>query len=178
MPITITLVGTGVVTGRLTFVNGTPAANASIEIFGNNVPFESATTDSNGIYTITQVPVGRPFTVRAFDPRGFNSFRDVLNNVLVNNGDTLNINLVLPALATVQVTVLQANGTPLAGAQIDVKNSINNFFQFAGVTNTSGVLSILMFRKANLWWKPSLPITLVSPATLPEQSRLPTMAVR
>ncbi len=143
VPITITLVGTGVVTGRLTFVNGTPAANASIEIFGNNVPFESATTDSNGIYTITQVPVGRPFTVRAFDPRGFNSFRDVLNNVLVNNGDTLNINLVLPALATVQVTVLQANGTPLAGAQIDIKNSINNFFQFAGVTNTSGVLSIL-----------------------------------
>ena len=70
VPITITLVGTGVVTGRLTFVNGTPAANASIEIFGNNVPFESATTDSNGIYTITQVPVGRPFTVRAFDPRG------------------------------------------------------------------------------------------------------------
>ena len=63
--------------------------------------------------------------------------------MLVNNGDTLNINLVLPALATVQVTVLQANGTPLAGAQIDVKNSINNFFQFAGVTNTSGVLSIL-----------------------------------
>ena len=108
VPVTITLIGTGVVTGRVTFVNGAATANAFVQIFGNNVPSESATTDSNGFYTITQVPVGRPFTVRAFDPRGFGSFRDVLNNVLANNGDTLTVNVVLPALATVHVTVLHA----------------------------------------------------------------------
>jgi hypothetical protein len=142
VPVTITLVGTGVVTGRVTFVNGTPAANAFVEVFGNNVPTQSTNTDSNGIYTITQVPVGRPFTVRAFDPRGFSSFRDALNNQLANNGDTLTVNIVLPALATVRVTVLQANGTPLAGPQINLRNSLNSFFQFFGFADNNGVLSI------------------------------------
>lgn len=142
VPVTVTLIGTGVVTGRVTFVNGTPAANAFVEIFGNNFSTQSTSTDSNGNYSITQVPVGRPFTVRAFDPRGFSSFRDVLNNVLVNNGDTLTVNVVLPALATVRVTVLQANNVPLANAQIDIKNSLNGFFQFEGFTDTNGVFSI------------------------------------
>jgi Carboxypeptidase regulatory-like domain/Bacterial TSP3 repeat/Bacterial Ig-like domain (group 2) len=142
VPITVTLIGTGVVTGRATFVNGTAAANALVELFGNNVPFISTTTDSNGIYTFTQVPVGLPFTVEVFDPRGNGAFRNIPNNVLANNGDTLTVNAVLPALATVRVTVLQANGTPLAGPQIDLKNSNNNFFQFFGFADVNGVLSI------------------------------------
>jgi hypothetical protein len=142
VPITVTLIGTGVVTGRVTFLNGTPAANAFIELFGNNVSFLETSTDSNGIFTLTQVPVGRPFTVEAFDPRGNGSFRSVQNNVLAHNGDTLPVNIVLPALATVHVTVLQANGTPLANAQINLENSTNNFFQFFGFTDVNGVLSV------------------------------------
>ena len=142
VPITVTLIGTGVVTGRVTFVNGTAAANSSVEVFGNNVPTRSTTTDANGTYTITQVPVGRPFTLRAFDPRNVGTFRDVLNNVIANDGDTLTVNAVLPALATVQVSVVQGNNTPLSGAQINIKNSINNFFQFIGFADANGNLSI------------------------------------
>jgi hypothetical protein len=142
VPITVTLTGTGVVTGRVTFVNGSPAANSFVELFGNNVPFNSTTTDANGNYTFTQVPVSRPFTVRAFDPRNGNTFRDVNNNVLAADGATLNVNLVLPAIASVQVTVVQANGSPLAGPEIDIRNSINNFFQFAGFADANGVLVI------------------------------------
>ena len=41
VPITVILPGTGVVTGRVIFINGSPAANASVQIFGNNVPFAS-----------------------------------------------------------------------------------------------------------------------------------------
>ncbi len=142
VPVTITLLGTGVVTGRVTFVNGASAPNSSVEVFGNNVPFQSTSTDSNGNYTITQVPVGRPFTLRAFDPRGLGTFRDASNNVIANDGATLTVNAVLPAEATVQVTVVQANGTPVAGAQIDIKNSLNNFFQFVGFTDNNGVFNI------------------------------------
>lgn len=143
VPVTVVLPGTGVVSGRVTFVNGTPVANATVEIFGNNVPFEETVTDSNGLYTITQIPVGRPFTVRVFDPRFFFSiFRDVPNNVISQDGQTLNVNVVLPAIATVHVTVLQSNNTPLVGAQVDIKNSLSCCFNFAGNTDSNGSLSI------------------------------------
>src|SRR5262249_33963112 len=143
VPVTVTLPGTGVVTGRVTFVNGSPAANSTVELFGDNVPFQETITDSNGLYTFTQVVVGRPFTVRAFDPRAFfNNFPDVTNNVIGQDGGTLNVNLVLPAIATVHVTVLQANNTPLVNAQIDIKNSLSCCFQFAGRTDANGVLNI------------------------------------
>jgi hypothetical protein len=140
--ITVTLVGTGVVTGRVTFVSGAPAANARVQLFGNNVPFQQTVTDSNGLYTFTQVPVARPFTAQMFDPRNTNTFRQFDNNVLSADGDTLTLNAVLPALATVQVTVLQGNNTPLPGPQINIKRFPNTFFEFAGVANTNGFLSI------------------------------------
>jgi hypothetical protein len=141
VPVTVTLVGTGVVTGRVTFVNGTAAANATVQIFGNNVPFAQTSTDANGLYTLTQIAVGRPFTLRAFDPRN-NNFRQLDNNVLAHDGDTLTLNAVLPAIATVQVSVLQGNNTPLAGAQINIKRNPNTFFDFAGFADNNGFLSI------------------------------------
>ncbi|MGZ4843338.1 MAG: beta strand repeat-containing protein [Candidatus Angelobacter sp.] len=142
VPITVTLPGTGVVTGRVTFVNGSPAANATVQIFGDNVPFASTTTDSNGLYTITQVVAGRPFTLRAFDPRGSGTFRTLNNNVVPADGATLTVNAVIPALATVHVIALQAGGTPLVNAQIDIMFAQDGFFRFGGNTDANGVLNI------------------------------------
>jgi hypothetical protein len=142
VPITVTLPGTGVVTGRVTFVNGTPAANAQVQIFGDNVPFASATTDSNGLYTITQVVAGRPFTLRAFDPRGTGAFRTLNNNVVPADGATLTVNAVIPAVATVHVIALQAGNVPLAGAQIDIQFAQDGFFRFGGNTDVNGVVNI------------------------------------
>lgn len=142
VPITVVVPGTGVVTGRVTFVNGSSAASSEVEIFGNNVPFTSTFTDANGLYTLTQVPTGRPFAVRAFDPRDFNTFRDSLNNVLTADGSTLTVNLVLPARATVHVTVLQSGNVPLTGAEIDIKFAQDGFFRFAGFTDANGMLNI------------------------------------
>ena len=139
VPVTVTLPGTGLVTGKVTLVNGAPAANVTVEVFGD-VPFEQTTTDSNGNYTITEIPVGHNFVVRAFN-RNFSTFRDV-NLILNTDGQTLTANIALPAVATVQVTVLQANGTPLAGAQINIKASNFTFFNFVGFTDANGKLSI------------------------------------
>jgi hypothetical protein len=142
VPITVTLPGTGVVTGRVTFVNGTAAANAQVQIFGDNVPFVSTTTDSNGLYTITQVVAGRPFTVRAFDPRGFAGFRTLNNNVVPSDGATLTVNAVIPAQATVHVIAQQAANVPLANSQIDIMFAQDGFFRFGGTTDVNGVLNI------------------------------------
>ena len=142
VPITVVLPGTGVVTGRATFLNGTAAANAQIQIFGNNVPFASTSADSNGLYTITQVVAGRPFTLRAFDPRGFVGFREITNNVVPADGATLTVNAVIPAQATVHVIAQQAANVPLANAQIDIMFAQDGFFRFGGVTDVNGVLNI------------------------------------
>ena len=141
VPITVVLPGTGVVTGRATFLNGTAAANAQIQIFGNNVPFTSTSADSNGLYTITQVVAGRPFTLRAFDPRGFVGFREITNNVVPADGATLTINAVIPAQATVHVIVQQAANVPLANAQVDIMFAQDGFFRFAGTTDINGVVN-------------------------------------
>jgi hypothetical protein len=142
VPITVTLPGTGVVTGRITFLNGTAAANAQVQIFGDNVPFSSTTADSNGLYTITQVVAGRPFTLRAFDPRGFAGFRTLNNNVVPSDGATLTVNAVIPAQATVHVIAQQAANVPLANAQVDIMFAQDGFFRFGGTTNVNGVLDI------------------------------------
>jgi hypothetical protein len=140
--VTVVLQGTGVVSGQVTFPSGAPAGNVPVQIFGS-VPFVQTSTDANGLYTFTQVPVNQTFTVRAFDPRSGNAtFRDSTNNVLSQDGATLNVNLVLPALATVHVTVLQANGTPLVSSQVDIKNSLSCCFQFGGTTDSNGVVNI------------------------------------
>ena len=141
VPITVVLPGTGVVTGRVTFLNGTAAANAQIEIFGNNVPFTSTSADSNGLYTITQVVAGRPFTLRAFDPRGFVGFREITNNVVPADGATLTVNAVIPAQATVHVIVQQAANVPLANAQVDIMFAQDGFFRFGGTTDINGVVN-------------------------------------
>jgi hypothetical protein len=141
VPITVVLPGTGVVTGRVTFLNGTAAANAQIQIFGNNVPFTSTSADSNGLYTITQIVAGRPFTLRAFDPRGFVGFREITNNVVPADGATLTVNAVIPAQATVHVIAQQAANVPLANAEVDIMFAQDGFFRFGAITDVNGVVN-------------------------------------
>jgi hypothetical protein len=137
--VTVTLPGTGLVTGKVSLVNGAPAANVTVEVFGD-VPFEQTTTDSNGNYTITEIPIGHNFVLRAFN-QNFSVFRDT-NLILTTDGQSLTANITLPAVANVQVTVLQANNTPLANAQIDIKRPNLTFFNFAGFTDANGKLTI------------------------------------
>ena len=90
---------------------------------------------------ITQVVAGRPFTLRAFDPRGFVGFREITNNV-GPDGATLTVNAVIPAQATVHVIAQQAANVPLANSQIDIMFAQDGFFRFAGTTDVNGVLNI------------------------------------
>lgn len=135
VPVTVTLPGTGVVTGKVTTASGAPAANLFVELFGN-VPFEDLDTDSNGNFTFTEVPINQTFTVRVFFS---NTFHDT-TGILTSDGQTLNLNIALPAIAQVQVTALQAGGTPLSGARIYLAQPQTLIFE--GLTNANGQLTV------------------------------------
>jgi len=64
--------------------------------------------------SITQVVAGRPFTLRAFDPRGLWHVRTLNNNVVPADGAHANGKCGNTSAATVHVIVQQATNVPLA----------------------------------------------------------------
>src|SRR5215471_18141364 len=140
--VTVTLQGTGVITGKVTFASGLPATNAFVEAIQPFFrTFGTGTTDSNGNYSIAQIPTGQPITVRAHNPNAFGSFRDSLTT-LTADGQTVNVNITLPALAKLNVIALAADGTPRAGLNIQVQDSLRGGFAFVGTTGANGTLLV------------------------------------
>ena len=137
----IVLPTAGGVTGRVTYADGSPAANAYVELYGGDTYLETW-TDASGQYSYTQVPVGTQFTVTAYDPTDSNFRRTQANNLLAHDGDTLTINFTLPARASVRVKVLQANGTPYANAYVYYKDAARPYLQQAGQADANGMLLI------------------------------------
>lgn len=136
VPVTVTLPGTGVVTGKITTASGAPAANIFVELFGNNVPTEELNTDSNGNFTFTEIPINQMFTVRAFFS---NTFQDT-TGILTSDGQTLNLNITLPAVASVHVTALNSSGGPLQSVRIYLTQPQRGEI-FEGLTDATGQLT-------------------------------------
>ena len=136
-----TLVGLGQVQVQVNFFDGSPAANSTIQIQEAARGFFTfrGSTDSVGRLLVNNVAAGS-IIVRAFHPTLSTVFRDVTSSVTA--GQTQNVTVTLPATATVRVTVLRAEGTPYANARIDIRRAGQNFFEFAGNADTSGVLNI------------------------------------
>ena len=131
----------GEIAGVVTDENGTPIPNAYIQISANGFghPYEDtffwgyATTDSEGNYSIQNIPDGE-YYLTVF----FCSFYDCIQRwwpdaeyvetaepVIVTDGSTdpLSIDFKLPielGTATISGTVINQDGTPLAGANISV----------------------------------------------------------
>jgi hypothetical protein len=144
VPVTITLQGTGVIAGNVSFLSGAPASDSFVEADTNPFFFSrigSASTDSNGNYSIPELPTGQPLTIRAHNPNYFSSFRDAVAT-LTADGQTLNVNVTLPALASVQVIALASDGTPRPGLNVYILDTSRGFLQFAGNTDVNGTLLI------------------------------------
>jgi hypothetical protein len=137
--VTLTLPGTGLITGKVSLIGGAPSANTLVEVFSNSV-FRETTTDSNGNFTITQIPINQPFTLRAFKANT-NIFRDT-SLILISDGQTLTANVTLPAVATLLVTVLQADNTPLANVSVNYSTGNLHFLNGAGTTDANGKITI------------------------------------
>ncbi|MDT7780154.1 MAG: large repetitive protein [Acidobacteriota bacterium] len=142
--VTVTLPGSGVVTGRVTYADGAPVSSSFVEIvFADNSYYNYTFTDSNGYYTFNQIKVGSPFTVRAYNPSNGNIRRESPGNVIAADGDTLTVNLAMPGQATVHVAVLNADGTPYtSGGYVFISDSLRTYLHYAGNVDSSGTLDI------------------------------------
>jgi hypothetical protein len=141
VPMTVTLPPTGVVTGRITFADGSPAFQAYAEIYrAQDQRFLGwSYSDSNGIYTIVQVQAAVPLLLRVYDPT-FNYYREVEVTTLVNDGQTVTVDVTLPAIATVRVTVLRADSTPYGNAYVEIRKPNQSWYDGVGYTNANGVV--------------------------------------
>lgn len=139
--VTVALPGNGSVSGHVLYADGRPAAGSYVELYGDNVPYRWTYTDADGNYSLSPVISGQPFLLRAYSP-DFYASRELSGNIIETNGGTLNLNVRLPARATLHVAALNADGSPFAGAGIRLRDSVRTSFSHAGYTDADGVLNI------------------------------------
>lgn len=111
----VTLTPVGTISGQVTYANGSPATGVYVEIADALGIYNAyAQTDSAGNYGIFPVPADRIVNLYSNNPNNYsNANKAVANNQQIpGDGQTLTVNLRYPGVATVQVTVLQTNGTP------------------------------------------------------------------
>ena len=141
--VTVTLPATGVVSGTVTFSDGTPVSNGYVSINDGQNYYSSTTTDANGLYTFTQVlATGSTLTIRANHPTDGNLYRQVTTTALNTNGQTLNLDLAMPALATLHVYVQHQDQSPYGNVTVYYTDPYHGQ-RNAGKTNaTTGLLDI------------------------------------
>ncbi|HEX4914803.1 MAG TPA: carboxypeptidase-like regulatory domain-containing protein, partial [Vicinamibacterales bacterium] len=140
VPMTATLPAVGSVTGRVTYANGTPVQYyCNVQFFTSGQHFANACTDGNGVYNFESgVQIGQQIVVRAWHPNDSRVYRQTAAFALDTDGETRVVDFTLPAFAAVRVTVLKADGTPMAGARIHARDEFRTFFSNYGTTNSSG----------------------------------------
>jgi hypothetical protein len=135
------LSASGTVTGTIFRAGGTtPAANIEVALY-TSLPYGSligrATTDAQGQYTVDLVPVGN-FTVDATDPS--NGDRGRTSNQVNANGETRTINFTMNGLGRVRITVTDAAGSTLDGAQVTLSSQSQFGGSQQGITGADGTL--------------------------------------
>ena len=106
-------IGSGRVLGRVTTASGAAADGAPVVLIDSSgaIPSRVGTTDQNGNYEFAGVTLGPRYTVRAGHPA--NPLVQVFSApfTVTTDGQAATINLALPALAAVRVTVVESDGT-------------------------------------------------------------------
>ena len=120
-----------------------PSASVYLYMADGSTQLASATTNASGGFTFTNVPTGVPLVLRGLEPTGYSWPTNVAITV-PTPGATLTQDLVALALATVRVTVLNPDGTPMASASVYRKfpYAPYNSFYYVGRTDASGVLDL------------------------------------
>jgi hypothetical protein len=145
VPVSIVLLaapGIASVSGQILNARGTPVSGLIVSAYNastySNV---SATTDANGNYTLSGLTSNTSVTVNVYT-----SNYQSLTNTTVNvgaAGTTTTLNFNLPAMATVQVTVLDASSFPVAGRTVYISDAnTSGYFYYGAATNSSGIATI------------------------------------
>jgi protocatechuate 3,4-dioxygenase beta subunit len=145
VPVSIVLLapaGVASVSGQVLYARGVPATGLIVSAYNASTYSNiSATTDSNGNYTLTGLTASTPASVTV-ETTSYQPLANVTVNVGAA-GTTTTQNFNLPAMATVQVTVLDSSGFPVSGRTIYISdaNTSGNFY-YGAATNSSGIATI------------------------------------
>jgi hypothetical protein len=134
--------GVASVSGQVLYARGVPATGLIVSAYNaSTFSYVSATVDSNGNYTLTGLTASTPVSVSVGPSIG-----QALTSATANvgaAGTTTTQNFTLPALATVQVTVLDPSGLSVAGRAVYISDANTApYFSYGGATNSSGILAI------------------------------------
>ena len=138
-------IGSGSVRGRVTTASGAPATGATVVLIDQSgaIPSMVGATDQNGNYEFTGVPLGLPYTVRAGHP--VNPLAHVFSApfTVTSVGQAATVNLALPAVAAVRVTVVESDGTtPVRFPSIAIDRHDGSGFQAVMFGGADGIAII------------------------------------
>jgi hypothetical protein len=139
--VTVDLPDTGTVQGTFTSAQSKPEVMAVVQLTGANNFFRDVITDSNGAFTLPQVPVGA-YTLTATEPQ---TSLVATANITITAGGTVTQNLQIVNGATINLTVNLANGAPASNSSVTTQRNTATYSGqvLAGVTNSSGQLQIV-----------------------------------
>lgn len=143
--VTMTFASTGTITGKVTNPDGTAAAGATVAV--SDAPaflLPYTTTDSNGNYTVSQVPINRPMQVAAFTSSAATYHQGVVNNnIIPAAGGTITVNVSFDVSADFKITVTRG-GAPVNNSFVEIAAQGSPFNQ-GQPTDASGVVTYTGF---------------------------------
>ncbi|HWQ96078.1 MAG TPA: S-layer protein domain-containing protein [Candidatus Methylomirabilis sp.] len=104
----------GIITGRITALNGTPVANAYV--YTSDPGYGSAFTDINGNYRISGLPAG-DYLISVSPPYG-SDLTGNSTNVSISPGEIVTTNIILQTGGIIIGSVTSFNGTAVANAYV------------------------------------------------------------
>lgn len=132
----ITLPPGGTVQGIVRDSNGQPLAEADVYLRSSGLDYDRyVVSDADGRYVFTRVAIG---TVSVFSKHPQTGMTGTATQELASGGQTISLNVDLPAGTEVSGTVRLGDGSGLAGATVTVRNaaSVGPFGPFSAVTTT------------------------------------------
>ncbi len=145
--VAITLVAAGTVTGTVVESDGTtPAAGIQVQIYGQTQAIRqglvaTTTTDTNGSFSSSQVPIGG-FTIVAINTTTGDQ-GEATGSITAAN-QQVPVHIVLAGLGTLNITVQNSNGQPDIGAAITVIGPFNSrYTATSGQQGTATISNVL-----------------------------------
>ena len=144
LPFTVTIPALGTLTGTVRFSDGTPAPNAAVELSGAGVTPQTGAANASGVYTFTRVEGLRPLDVLARHPApDRNHILVTASGEVAGQGQTSSLDVTLPGTGTVELTVVESDGTtPVVGADVSIQDSFSGAFRAEGASDATGFVTI------------------------------------
>lgn len=139
---TVTLPPYGQIGGTATLANGGLILNRCVVSLAGTDYSLGLCTNASGAFSADGVPVGVPVTVRVNHPTVPGLFKNTVVT-LPEDGAVVSRAFATAAQGTARLTVLQGDGTALAGVRVETRTTTSpTSFTFRGTTNASGVIDL------------------------------------